>query len=94
MVEAGTAVGTRTTSTWPAGPAARRRSRDQVVSFTFTLALAPESSRRVRVRCRAMQQQERPPTVRAVTIPFADLRVIFPGVECCHLGSACVCDFS
>nr|AGT16885.1 hypothetical protein SHCRBa_165_I15_F_170 [Saccharum hybrid cultivar R570] len=73
MVEVGTAVGTRTTSTWPAGPAARRRSRCQVVSFAF--ALAPESSRRVRVRCRAMQQEERqPPTVRAVTIPFADLR--------------------
>lgn len=78
VLEVGTAVGTRTTSTWAAGPAARRRSRGQVVSF----ALAPASSRRVRLRCRAMQQheeeQERPPTVRAVTIPFADLRVIFP----------------
>ncbi|AQK88291.1 2-oxoglutarate (2OG) and Fe(II)-dependent oxygenase superfamily protein [Zea mays] len=75
VLEVGTAVGIRTTSTWAAGPAARRRSRGQVVSF----ALAPASSRRVRHRCRAMQQheeeQERPPTVRAVTIPFADLRV-------------------
>ncbi|AQK88290.1 2-oxoglutarate (2OG) and Fe(II)-dependent oxygenase superfamily protein [Zea mays] len=83
VLEVGTAVGIRTTSTWAAGPAARRRSRGQVVSF----ALAPASSRRVRHRCRAMQQheeeQERPPTVRAVTIPFADLRV--PVLRSCLL---------
>ncbi|CAN6327341.1 unnamed protein product [Urochloa humidicola] len=64
VVEVGSAV--RTHPTWAPAPAAAprgRRSRGQA-------SVAPAPAAR-RVRCRAM---ERPPTVRTVTIPFADLK--------------------
>nr|CAB3460769.1 unnamed protein product [Digitaria exilis] len=66
-MEAGSAV--QTQITW--APSARgRRSRHQA---SAAFALTPATAAR-RVRCRAMQQrQERPPAVRTVTIPFADL---------------------
>ncbi|OEL34474.1 hypothetical protein BAE44_0004504 [Dichanthelium oligosanthes] len=67
-MEAGSAV--RTQPTWAPAAARGRRSRDQA-----SVAVAP-AARRVRFRCRAMQQ--RPPTVRTVTIPFADLKVGLP----------------
>nr|CAB3464508.1 unnamed protein product [Digitaria exilis] len=66
-MEVGSAV--QTQITW--APSARgRRSRHQA---SAALALSPSTAAR-RVRCRAMQQQERPPAVRTVTIPFADLK--------------------
>ncbi|TKW25973.1 hypothetical protein SEVIR_3G155600v4 [Setaria viridis] len=65
MVEVGSAV--RAQPTWAPAAARGRRSRGQA-SAALAIASAPAARW---VRCRAM---ERPPTVRTVTIPFADLK--------------------